>query len=210
MNGLPQSRLPILTVVLAAILVGCTEGDAGARGEPDASSDTAAARYPADEANTVAAVVADPDPCAGRDLPAIVGGAVGDLRVGMPIADVRRGYPVVDTTVHAEGTFAPILLVDVGGDSVWVSDMRGNVSRIMVTSPCFATRDSIRVGSPVSDFADFPAVRASFHGVTVPSWCGLFFPASGIRPRSTYYGPDEIAGMHGARVTHIMVLGGCP
>jgi hypothetical protein len=78
---------------------------------------------------------------------------VGIVRIGMPVDSVRARCRVVrDTTEMNEGEDQRVIYALVGSDTLRIEVVQNAVWRISVRRPGFATRDSIRVGMPLSRF----------------------------------------------------------
>ena len=84
---------------------------------------------------------------------AISADRVGVVRIGMPFDSLRARCRVVrDTTEMNEGEEQRVVYALVGDDTLRIEVSRDSVWRIGVRRPGFATRDSIRVGMPLSRF----------------------------------------------------------
>ena len=83
----------------------------------------------------------------------ITGDRVGVIRIGMPLDSVRERCRIVRDTVEMdEGEPVHIVYAFVGHDTLGIVVLRDSVSMITVRRPGFATKDSIRVGTPLSRY----------------------------------------------------------
>jgi hypothetical protein len=83
----------------------------------------------------------------------ITGDRVGMIHIGMPIDSVGERCRILrDTTEMDEGESVRIVYALVGRDTLRFAVLRDSVWMITVRRPGFTTRDSIRVGTPLSRF----------------------------------------------------------
>lgn len=89
----------------------------------------------------------------GCSASVILGDRVGIVRIGMPMDSLRSRCRVIrDTSETNEGDEQHVVYALVGGDTLRIEAERNVVWRLSVRRPGFATRDSIRVGTPLSRF----------------------------------------------------------
>ena len=114
---------------------------------------------------------------------------VGPIRIYASLDSIRQLCPIVrDTTVQPQPGLAAEHLVSVlmGTDTAVVSVRRNRVVQVFLTSPHFATADSIGVGTTLGRLLRFAQVKG--YGVRgdllidVPAKCGLTFGITGRYP----------------------------
>jgi hypothetical protein len=83
----------------------------------------------------------------------ITGDRVGVIHIGMPLDSVRERCRIVrDTAEMDEGESVRVVYALVGHDTLRMAVLRDSVWMITVRRPGFATKDSIRVGTPLSRY----------------------------------------------------------
>lgn len=119
--------------------------------------------------------------CGVRGNPVLTDLGIGNLAIGRTVTTVKTTCRVVRDIeeLTSEGTVEWVLTVIVGGDAYRVTVGNGLVSRILVRTPRVATRDGLRVGSPLSKVAAQKGVKIAEgeDGLYLlpESHCGLSF-----------------------------------
>ncbi len=192
-----------LPLVLLVPLSGCSGPDAGGVNDDPT---------PISQSPTAVPAV----PCVSDGGATITGTAVGDVRLLTRIDDVRRECAVVaDTALTLEGDLQPAILVDLGQDTILAEIVDERISRIRVRTPGPATRDSLRVGTPLRRFATLPGptilTGEGQHFLVTPGHCGISFAIAGIRfGDARRWTAAELAALpDSVRVGAILVTGGC-
>jgi hypothetical protein len=87
---------------------------------------------------------------------------IGPIRIGHTIPEIRRLCRIVRDTVMRidEGELGRIVTIALGGTTVRGVVSHDTLWRLDISSPLFATKDSIRVGMPLRDLLR-PDVRAT-------------------------------------------------
>jgi hypothetical protein len=145
----------------------------------------------------------------------ISGTGVGALTVGSLVDSLERVCPVVRDTIEldSEAHENRVLSVLIGADTVIAEVDSARVWRIKVTSPAFATRDSLRVGTQMPRLAR----EAGAHGavgegrlfVLIPRLCGVSFRISeGLTIMQPAFDSTALRAMPSSlRVDQILVFG---
>lgn len=199
----PSHRPPAPFLLTSlALLWACSAPDARVEDDP----------APISQATAPAA----PIPCVADGGATITGTAVGDVRLLTRIDDIRRECAVVaDTALTLEGDLQPAILIDLGRDTILAEIVDERISRIRVRTPGPATRDSLRVGTPLRRFATLPdptiLTGEGQHFLVTPGHCGISFAIAGIRfGDARRWTAAELAALpDSVRVGAILVTGGC-
>jgi hypothetical protein len=141
---------------------------------------------------------------------------IGDLQVGRTSASVKRGCAVVrDAIEPMEGIPQRVLRIVIGDDTVRATVVDDLIWRISITSPRFATRDGLRVGSPISRVVTEKGV-SMMEGedglyVLVPSHCGLSlrFAFPSRAPPGKAWTPGLLERLHGDAVVNKIFVTHC-
>jgi hypothetical protein len=153
--------------------------------------------------------------CIGSVKPEITGLGVGGVRVHDLATEIRSMCPVIgDTMLLLEGQQQPALLIDVTGDTIVAEVAAERISRIRVVTPGLMTRDSLRVGTPLSRLARLPgaglAAGEGQYFLISPDHCGLSFGIEGLAPGGKRFTTAELrAQPDSARVQTILIVGAC-
>lgn len=139
---------------------------------------------------------------------------IGDLQIGRTVVEVKQKCLVIRDAVQPgyEGNPEQILTVVMGPDLIRAAIANGQVSRISVTQPRFATADGLRVGTPLSRILGTKGVDMAEGEdglyLYLPEHCGLNFLFS-IQSRAKPGRPwpvPRLSQQHGgARVGRILV-----
>ena len=141
---------------------------------------------------------------------------IGDLQVGRTTASVKRSCTVVrDAVEPMEGIPQRVLRVLINDDTVRATVLDDLIWRISITSPRFATRDGLRVGTPLSRVVTEKGVALTEGEdglyVLLPSHCGLsfrfVFPSRA--PPGKAWTPGLLERIHGDAVVNKIFVTRC-
>ncbi len=151
--------------------------------------------------------------CGVRSSPVLTDLGIGNLQIARTLAVVKQTCRVIrDEPELNEGALERVLTVMISDDPVRVTAVNGLVWRISITRPSIATRDGLRVGTPLSRLVSKGAVHLAEGQdglyVTLADHCGLSFRFS-IQSRAARGKPWTVAHLvqlHGsATVDRILV-----
>jgi len=139
---------------------------------------------------------------------------IGNLAIGRTV-DAVKGTCRIIRDIHeltSEGTVDRVLTLVIGGDIYRATVVSGLVSRVSVRTPRIATRDGLRVGTPLSKVAALKGVKIAEgeDGLYLlpGSHCGLSFRFSiqSRWPTGRSWTMEELVRRHGNRpVDRILV-----
>lgn len=119
--------------------------------------------------------------CGIKGNPVLTTTGVGSLAIGRSVGAVKGSCRVIRdiTELTSEGTLDNVLTLVIGGDIYRATVSNGLVSRISVRTPRIATRDGLRIGTPLSRVAALKGVKLAEgeDGLYLlpPTHCGLSF-----------------------------------
>lgn len=142
--------------------------------------------------------------CGVKGNPVLSDLGIGNLAIGRTVTTVKRTCRVIrDIEELASGSLDRVLTVVIGGD-VYRATVAGDlVSRITVRTPRVATRDGLRVGTPLSRVASLKGVKIAEgeDGLYMlpESHCGLSFRFSIVSrwPTGRAWTMTELLRRHG-------------
>jgi hypothetical protein len=148
--------------------------------------------------------------------PVLTSIGIGNLQIGRTVDVVKRTCHVIrDEPEMFEGSLERVLTVLIDSDPVRVTSVSGLVWRLSIRSPRFATRDGLRIGTPLSRLAARGGVHL-YEGedglyVTLSSHCGLSFRFS-IPSRETpgkAWTVAHVVQRYGSAVTDRILVSRC-
>jgi hypothetical protein len=141
---------------------------------------------------------------------------IGDLQVGRTTASVKRSCAVVrDAIEPMEGIPQRVLRVLIGGDTVRATVLDDLIWRISVTTSRLATRDGLRVGTPISRVVTEQGATMTEGEdglyVMLPSHCGLSlrFAFPSRAPPGKAWTPGLLERFHGNAVVNKIFVTRC-
>ena len=189
-----------------AIAAGCRKADDAIR--RDDTSIVPPVSVPADSSVAVAR------DCGVTGLPVITDDGVGELKEGLSVADVKTRCDVLSDSeeLGTEGMRERVLVVGIDGETVRAIVNDDRIFRIEISSPRFATTDSLGVDTPLSRIARKRGARffpgeGGVYGF-VDDHCALSFRFSvPLRPpRGGGWTAQSIDSAHGdAAVDRVLV-----
>lgn len=152
--------------------------------------------------------------CGIKGNPVLTTTGVGSLAIGRSVDAVKASCRVIRDVMELtnQGTLDNVLTLVIGGDIYRATVNDGLVSRIFVRTPRIATRDGLRIGTPLSRVAALKGVKLAEgeDGLYLlpPTHCGLSFKFS-VQSRWHTGRPwtiQELVRLHGSRpVDRILV-----
>src|SRR5688572_4638510 len=145
--------------------------------------------------------------CGIKGNPVLTTTGVGSLAIGRSVDVVKGSCRVIRDVMEltGQGTLDNVLTLVIGGDIYRATVNDGLVSRITVRTPRVATRDGLRIGTPLSKVAGLKGVKLAEgeDGLYLlpPTHCGLSFRFS-IQSRWPTGRPwtiPELVRRHGTR-----------
>lgn len=195
-----------LALAVTLIAAGCRKADDATRRD-DSSIVPPVSDFP----DSPAAVPRD---CGITGLPVITDDGVGELNVGMSVADAKTRCEVLSDSeeLGTEGMTERVLVVRIAGETVRAIVNDDRISRIEISSPRFATPDSLGVDTPLGRIARKRGARffpgeGGVYGF-VDDHCALSFRFSvPLRPpRGGGWTAESIDSSHGdAAVDRVLV-----
>jgi hypothetical protein len=141
---------------------------------------------------------------------------IGDLQVGRTTASVKRSCFVVrDAVEPMEGIPQRVLRVLISGDTVRATVLDDLIWRISITSPQFATRDGLRVGTALSRVVTQKGVTLTEGEdglyTLLPTHCGLSFRFAfpSRAPPGKEWTPALLERIHGDAVVNKIFVTRC-
>lgn len=119
--------------------------------------------------------------CGIKGNPVLTTVGVGNLAIGRAVGTVKGSCRVIRDIMEltSEGTMDNVLTVSIGGDIYRATVVNGLIGRITVRTPRVATRDGLRIGTPLSRVAALKGVKLAEgeDGLYLlpPTHCGLSF-----------------------------------
>ena len=201
-----------IVFALAATLIaaGCRKADDATR--RDDTSVVPPVSVPADSP------VAITRNCGIAGLPVITDDGIGELKEGQSVADTRERCDVVSDSeeLGTEGMTERVLVVRIAGETVRAIVNDDRISRIEISSPRFATVDSLGVDTPLSRIARKRGARffpgeGGVYGF-VADHCALSFRFSvPLRPpRGGGWTAESIDSAHGDAAVDRVLVTRCP
>lgn len=139
---------------------------------------------------------------------------IGELRVGMSVAQARARCRVLkDSVGEAEGMAMPLLIVDLGSDTILAEPANDQIFRLRIDGPAFRTAEGLGVGSTIAELrAAGTAIVAMGEGtfIMLREKCGLSFQLGELATvGGATVGPDMSAAdfAPGNRVARVLVYG---
>ena len=155
--------------------------------------------------------------CGIKGNPVLTTTGIGSLAVGRSVDVVKGSCRVIRDVMEltGQGTLDNVLTLVIGGDIYRATVTNGLVSRVTVRTPRIATRDGLRIGTPLSRVAALKGVKLAEgeDGLYLlpPTHCGLSFRFS-IQSRWPTGRPwtiQELVRRHGTRPVDRIFVSRC-
>ncbi|HYN81950.1 MAG TPA: hypothetical protein VES88_10645 [Gemmatimonadaceae bacterium] len=145
--------------------------------------------------------------CGIKGNPVLTTTGVGNLAIGRSVDTVKGSCRIIRDVIEltSEGTLDNVLTLVIGGDIYRASVKDGLVWRVTVRTPRIATRDGLRIGTPLSRVAALKGVKLAEgeDGLYLlpPTHCGLSFRFSvqSRWPTGRPWTLEEVVRRHGSR-----------